>query len=83
MGEISSWTKRPTVALPAHIRGGTNKSAAVRGVKAFEAIGIGMALYPRWNNTGDISVTHFVAGFVNPKINHLSGATLYEQSSHH
>jgi hypothetical protein len=83
MGEISSWTKRPTVALPAHISGGTNKSAAVRGVKAFEAIDIGLALYPRCINTGDMSVTRFVAGCVHPNIHHLSGATLYEQSSHH
>jgi hypothetical protein len=33
IGGISSCTKRPTMALPAHSRGGINKSAAVRGVK--------------------------------------------------
>jgi hypothetical protein len=34
MGVISSYTKRPTMALPAHKSGGINNNAAVRGVKA-------------------------------------------------
>jgi hypothetical protein len=62
-GGMSSWTSRPTMALPAQSSGGTNKSAAVRGVKACGTKGICRELYLSVYNPSDICATDFMAGF--------------------